>query len=332
MLAREADELQALAGALGQDRALDPRGRRRRADADDRAGGVADDRAGDLPAAPASCAARTARCRPSGRVGGAVVVHRDSAPRSSTSVTCAASRLRAPADARPRRSRRGSSESTGGGGQFCGRERPQRRRTASRPGRRRAAGRRPATATAPGGGAAGTRAPSKRSPPSGPAHGWPPGAVPDDGAGDDLAGGVERRRRPHGLAVRNGAPIARRPPNAAGSSRGRGDLRAAPQRQPHAGDAGGDDPADEVRPVARPHHHQGVLAVVVAEPAAARAVGDVTHASVGAGRADRASARAAVRCAPRRPRWHAEDGVALASSRCSRPGPPSMPSSVPSAP
>ena len=83
-----------------------------------------------------------------------------------------------------------------------------------------------------------------------------------------------RRARPPRSAPARRSLGGRRTP-AGNSHGGQRDLRAAAEREAHARDARGDDPADEVGPVARAHHHESVLAVGIAEPAAARVVVDV---------------------------------------------------------
>ena len=76
---------------------------------------------------------------------------------------------------------------------------------------------------------------------------------------------------PRGSAV----PSARRPPYAGGQLLGRDDdLRAGPERETNAGDARGDDPAEEIRSAAGAQHDQPVLALLVAEAVAAAGIGD----------------------------------------------------------
>ena len=85
-----------------------------------------------------------------------------------------------------------------------------------------------------------------------------------------------RPRRPRPPALPPRPPGARRTPPA-GRSRA-AQLGAAPEREPHARDAGRDDRADEVRAFAVALDDDPVLAVVVAEPVAAEVVVTCTHA------------------------------------------------------
>lgn len=217
----EAHELEHLTGALRQDRAQDSRRHdATRADADDRAGRVADDRAGDLPVGRDLRREEAQFARPAAGVGGAV--RRTGRDRLATveakrdlcgvAAECAGDALPDPDQVR-----------------LVGVD----RRPRAVPGWER------------------TESDALRLALVGLAARLTGGCRADEGVGDALAGRVERRRLANRLAVRQRAADRASSTERGGRfARGHEELRAAPQRQADACHARGDDPADQVRAVA----------------------------------------------------------------------------------